>query len=187
MTQLPHAARPTPRLRLSPEPAPGRQTHARFDGAWWPRTHDLEAELVDVIPLLDARVTRVERVCYPIADWTDTPKRLMTGHRRLDLDGYNYQATGTVRFAGPDDTVVLAVVAPEAEPESAAWELQAALDSHEHRTADELSRAAGPASRAQATDRSATAQWENDGGGGDQAPLASDYIPAPSPLAGLTR
>jgi len=50
-----------PRLRLKPAaPAMGH-----VDGAWWPRTRDLTAELPALLAAVAARLGRIDRVTGP--------------------------------------------------------------------------------------------------------------------------
>ncbi len=160
MTHPTHFTSPKARLRLSPE----NPVLGRLDGAWWPRSDDLETELATILPIADERLHGVERVCYRLPDWTEAHRTAWFGRHRVHLDGYNFQAAATVRLVGPEATLVLAVVPAHTDPDVAEWEMDAALDRNERRSADELSHAAGPAGRARVAERAAASQWETDGG-----------------------
>jgi hypothetical protein len=60
-----------PRLRLQQD----RNGAALLDGAWWPRSADLAAELPELIPALDERHGRVTRVMVGTADWNASRPR----------------------------------------------------------------------------------------------------------------
>ena len=65
------------RLRLKPKaPRTGY-----VDGAWWPRSHDLAAELPTLVEVLAVRLGPVGRVAYSIGAW-DTPPRARPDRRR---------------------------------------------------------------------------------------------------------
>jgi hypothetical protein len=113
----------TPRLRLKPKaPATGY-----VDGAWWPHSDDLAAELPDLLAVLSVRLGPVGRVMYRMDDWATPPARLVTGGRSVRLDGYRRQPVGTVEVTGlAGRGIVLAVVAPQTNPDQAHATLMAA-------------------------------------------------------------
>jgi len=63
--------RHAPRLRLKPE-AP---TTGYVDGAWWPHSRDLTAELPTLLPALTDRLGRIEHVTYSLTTWPPAPRR----------------------------------------------------------------------------------------------------------------
>src|ERR1700736_6945801 len=65
----------TPRLRLKPK-AP---RSGYVDGAWWPRSDDLAAELPDLLAVLSVRLGRIDRVLYKLTEWAKTSAKLVTG------------------------------------------------------------------------------------------------------------
>lgn len=70
-TQPPPARHPPLRLRLKPSaPATGY-----VDGAWWPRSRDLTAELAALGEVL---AIRLERVAYGLSAWDRAPRRTRT-------------------------------------------------------------------------------------------------------------
>ncbi len=106
----------TPRLRLKPK-AP----HSGYvDGAWWPHSADLAAELPDLIAVLSVRLGPIGRVVYRSDEWPATPRKLFTAGRTIRLDGYGIQPPHTVEILGLNrQSVVLLVVAPHADPDQA--------------------------------------------------------------------
>jgi uncharacterized protein DUF5994 len=106
----------TPRLRLkSKAPQSGY-----VDGAWWPHSDDLTAELPDLLSVLSVRLGPIGRVIYNMNEWATPPKKLPTGGRTVRLDGYRLQPVNTVEVLGLNrDKIVLLVISPDADPEQA--------------------------------------------------------------------
>jgi hypothetical protein len=125
----------TPRLRLKPK-AP----HSGYvDGAWWPRSDDLAAELPDLLAVLSVRLGRIDRVMYNLNEWAKAPRKLATGGRRVRLDGYQRQPTNTVEVLGLNrNRIALLVVPPNADPDHAHATLMAAAAPSNDTTVDGL-------------------------------------------------
>src|SRR5690348_15684128 len=106
----------TPRLRLKPK-AP---VSGHVDGAWWPQSDDLAAELPDLLAVLSVRLGVIDRVLYNLAEWAQMPKRLTTGGRAVRLDGYRLQPANTLQVVGLGrEKILLLVVPPHADPDIA--------------------------------------------------------------------
>ncbi|SPM30677.1 DUF5994 family protein [Mycobacterium terramassiliense] len=106
----------TPRLRLKAK-AP---QSGYVDGAWWPHSDDLTAELPDLLSVLSVRLGRIARVLYNMNDWATAPAKFATGGRTVRLDGYHRQPVNTVEVLGLNRSkIVLLVVSPHADPEQA--------------------------------------------------------------------
>lgn len=132
-----------PRLRLKPE-AP---TTGWVDGAWWPHSPDLTAELPSLLPALTARLGRVERVTYHLAAWPPAARRLRSGDERSDvrLEGFRSQhpATLTVIGIGGRRRLTLLVIPPGADPDLAHHALLTAARRDNADTVDTLLAALG--------------------------------------------
>lgn len=90
------------------------------DGAWWPRTADLTAELPDLLAVLSIRLGRIGRVVYSLGEWVKAPKTLAVGEHDVRLDGYRFQPIDTIEIIGLDgNEIVLLVVSSQLEPEQA--------------------------------------------------------------------
>jgi hypothetical protein len=125
----------TPRLRLKPK-AP---RSGYVDGAWWPRSDDLAAELPDLLAVLSIRLGRIDRVMYNLNEWAKAPAKLATGGRRVRLDGYRRQPTHTVEVLGLNrNRIALLVVPPNADPDGAHDTLMAAAGPSNDSTVDRL-------------------------------------------------
>ena len=106
----------TPRLRLKPK-AP---QSGYVDGAWWPHSEDLTAELPDLLAVLSIRLGPIGRVIYNVNEWATPPAKFTTGGRTVRLDGYRLQPVNTVEVLGLNrEKIVLLIVAPHADPEQA--------------------------------------------------------------------
>ncbi|OBB65855.1 DUF5994 family protein [Mycobacterium sp. 852014-50255_SCH5639931] len=106
----------TPRLRLKPKaPASGY-----VDGAWWPHSDDLAAELPDLLSVLSVRLGPIGRVLYNVNEWARPPAKFLTGGRTVRLDGYRLQPVNTVEVLGLNRAkTVLLVVSSDADPDDA--------------------------------------------------------------------
>jgi Family of unknown function (DUF5994) len=110
------SSRHTPRLRLKPK-AP---QSGYVDGAWWPHSEDLMAELPDLLSVLSVRLGPIGRVIYNISDWQRAPAKFATAARTVRLDGYRRQPVNTIEVIGLNRAkVVLLVVSPHADPSQA--------------------------------------------------------------------
>ena len=106
----------TPRLRLKPK-AP---QSGYVDGAWWPHSEDLTAELPDLLSVLSVRLGPIGRVIYNLNEWAKPPAKFATGGRTVRLDGYRLQPINTVEVLGLNrEKIVLLVVSPHANPDQA--------------------------------------------------------------------
>jgi Family of unknown function (DUF5994) len=125
----------TPRLRLKPK-APRTGC---VDGAWWPHSADLAAELPDLLAVLSVRLGVIGRVMYNLAEWAKVPSRLATGGRTVRLDGYHRQPVNTIEVVGLDNArIALLVVAPQTEPDQAHATMMAAAGVDDASTVDGL-------------------------------------------------
>jgi hypothetical protein len=125
----------TPRLRLKPKaPSTGY-----VDGAWWPHSADLAAELPDLLAVLSVRLGVIGRVMYNLGEWAKVPSRLATGGRTVRLDGYHRQPVNTIEVVGLDNArIALLVVAPQTDPDQAHATLMAAAGVDDVSTVDGL-------------------------------------------------
>ena len=81
----------TPRLRLKPK-AP---QSGYVDGAWWPHSANLTADLPDLLSVLSVRLGPIGRVIYNVNEWETPPAKFATGGRTVRLDGYRLQPVNT--------------------------------------------------------------------------------------------
>ncbi len=125
----------TPRLRLKPK-AP---RSGYVDGAWWPQSDDLTAELPDLLAVLSVRLGRIDRVLYNLNEWANVPAKLTSGGRAVRLDGYRRQPSNTVEVLGLNhDRIALLVVPPHTDPDQAHTTMMAAAGPNDASTVDDL-------------------------------------------------
>lgn len=111
-----HEPMHTPRLRLKPKAAQS----GYVDGAWWPHSTDLTAELPDLLSVLSVRLGPIGRVLYNVNEWPDAPSKFAVARRIVRLDGYRLQPASTVEILGLNRArIVLLVVSPHAESDQA--------------------------------------------------------------------
>ena len=125
----------TPRLRLKPK-AP---QSGYVDGAWWPHSADLTAELTDLLSVLSVRLGPIGRVIYHVGEWDRPPAKFATGGRTVRLDGYRLQPVNTLEIVGLNQNKIsLLVVSPLADPDQAHAILMTAAAPDNALTADSL-------------------------------------------------
>jgi hypothetical protein len=125
----------TPRLKLKPK-AP---QSGYVDGAWWPHSADLTAELPDLLSVLSVRLGPIGRVIYNVKEWETPPAKFATGGRTVRLDGYRLQPVNTVEAVGfNQNKIVLLVVSPQADPDEAHAILMTAAGPDNALTVDSL-------------------------------------------------
>ena len=89
-------------------------------GAWWPRSRDLESELPDLLAVLTVRMGSIERVVYDPDGWAPTPRQLAAVGRAVRLDAYRFHAFNTMYVFGSDGArIVLRVIPAATDAESA--------------------------------------------------------------------
>lgn len=101
-------------VRCTIKPESGRPT-GYVDGAWWPRSRDLAAELPALVAALEPRLGPVERVSYHLDEWEPAPRRIVAGSAVVRLGGHHQQGVGTLDLDGAARRLTLLVVPPEAD------------------------------------------------------------------------
>ncbi|WP_246076372.1 DUF5994 family protein [Amycolatopsis cihanbeyliensis] len=104
------------RLRLKP---PVASSTGFVDGAWWPRSRNLSAELPALLAALRPRLGRVERVTYNLSVWDLAVRKAAVGHQ-VRLDGSFSQAPDLVAVAGAGGRRLTLLVVPPDTAEVAA-------------------------------------------------------------------
>ncbi len=112
----------TLRLRLKPK---SRQADY-IDGAWWPRSSDLAAELPDLLAALMTRPGAVDRIVYDPDGWSHPPRHTTVAGRSIALEPYPFRLHNTMYVVGTDAAVmVLHVILPSTDSHTAYSELVA--------------------------------------------------------------
>ncbi|MGY1737605.1 DUF5994 family protein [Geodermatophilus sp. SYSU D00684] len=145
-----------------------------LDGAWWPRTSDLTAELPPLLEELHRRGIRITRVTFHPDSWPPTTRRLQTGGRTVRLgwfrriDRHLLNLTGDLGRARLD----LLVVPPSTTAGVAQRAFDAATDRANRDEPTALLDGLGtgdlpvppPRAAAATPDDGAAAAWDTDGG-----------------------
>ncbi|MFI0825862.1 DUF5994 family protein [Streptomyces roseolus] len=165
------------RLSLTPKTT----LTGQLDGAWWPRSRDLAAELPALADALEGRWDRITRVLVNPGPWPVVPHKVaVTGHL-LHVGWFTEQ--------DPDKVILLScttgrcdllVIPPETEPTSAARLMTAAALPGSILTASSLMSGEAAADRRTREVRSSEDAWETDGGA---VPLSRPR-PAAHPVVG---
>ena len=100
----------TPRLRLKPKALPT----GYVDGAWWPRSDDLAAELPDLLAVLSVRLGQISNMSYLGREWANTPARVIVGGCAVRLEAYRRHPQNTVEILGVSGTSIMLLVVPPA-------------------------------------------------------------------------
>jgi Family of unknown function (DUF5994) len=134
MPSGPRTSPPT-RLSLKPEAAPCGQV----DGAWWPRSSDLPAELPALLTAVRDRLGHVERISYNLAGWPDTPRRLVMQNQMVRLGGYRTNSVHTIELrTGRGDAATLLLIPVDSSPEFAEAAMSMAARPGGDDTAEEI-------------------------------------------------
>ncbi|WP_199551481.1 DUF5994 family protein [Streptomyces sp. N35] len=164
-------------LRITPPPSPsGARVELKsptgqglLDGAWWPRSRDLTAELPALAEVLDPLWGRVTRVAVNPMLWPVVPRKVPLGHRVLNVGWFAAELDphkllllgyGTGRWD-------LLVIPPETDAATAARLMSAAcaVDGPALTATDLVAAAlAGHDVAVQDRPQSAQESWEYEGG-----------------------
>ncbi|MFE3323784.1 DUF5994 family protein [Streptomyces sp. NPDC059176] len=173
------------RLSLTPKT---RSVTSVLDGAWWPRSRDLAAELPSLADALEARWGRITRIAVNPSRWPAIPRRVaVTGHAvhvdwftELDPDKIVLLSYTTIRCD-------LLVIPPESQPASAARLMSAAATPGSVLTAGVLLSDEAATARREREDRRSEEVWEADGGAA-RGPVAQPVVGVRMPpLPGYVR
>ncbi|MFJ3494843.1 DUF5994 family protein [Streptomyces sp. NPDC086091] len=128
----------SPALRLSL--APAGSAPALLDGAWWPRSRDLTAELPSLTAELDSLWGRITRITVNPTHWPAVP-------RKVPVAGHVVKVGWFLAEQDPHELLLLSyhvgrwnllVVPPETPPATAARLMAAASDPQRSATATGL-------------------------------------------------
>lgn len=109
-----------------------------FDGAWWPRSRDVMAELPDLITALGAHLGHIPRVALDTLAWDTVPRSVTVNGCTVKI-GRFATTTGTISLSrGMQDHFLLLVVPPGSKPRSAASAMEGAAATGNHTPAGEL-------------------------------------------------
>ncbi|MER7842253.1 DUF5994 family protein [Streptomyces sp. NPDC096040] len=97
-------------------------THDRqgvLDGAWWPRSRDIAAELPALIAALPEHLGPITRIGLDTAAWEELPTRLILDDRVVRIDSFPVGDDTVLITRGDQDHFSLLVIPPHATPDAA--------------------------------------------------------------------
>ncbi|CAM5505961.1 DUF5994 family protein [Streptomyces narbonensis] len=149
------------RLSLTPKTT----LAGRLDGAWWPRSRDLTAELPSLVDALEERYGRITRVTVNPTRWPVVPHKVAVAGHTVHVGWFTEQ--------DPDKMILLSytvgrcdllVIPPETEPAAAARLMTAAALPGSVLAASVLMSDEAMIDRRMRDARSGEDAWETDGG-----------------------
>ncbi|MEV7776832.1 DUF5994 family protein [Kitasatospora sp. NPDC088351] len=96
-----------------------RSREGLLDGAWWPRSRDIGAELPGLVAALTEHLGPVASVGLDAEAWDDVPARLVVDGRSVRIDRYPVGDDTVIITRGDRDHFSLLVVPPQASQEAA--------------------------------------------------------------------
>jgi len=90
-----------------------------LDGAWWPRTRHIEAELPALVSALTRHIGPITRVGLDATAWEGLPTRLVIDGRVVRIDSYPVGDDTILVTRGERDLFALLVIPPNADTEEA--------------------------------------------------------------------
>ncbi|MFE0352102.1 DUF5994 family protein [Streptomyces nigra] len=97
-------------------------THDRqgvLDGAWWPRSRDIVAELPRLISALTRHLGPITRVGLDAGAWEGLPTRMIIDDRVVHIDSFPVGDDTVLITRGDQDLFSLLVIPPHATPGAA--------------------------------------------------------------------
>ncbi|MEU3772135.1 DUF5994 family protein [Streptomyces sp. NPDC032472] len=91
----------------------------RLDGAWWPRSRDIETELPALISVLTGHLGPITRVGVDASAWNGLPTRLVIDDQIVHLDSDPVGDDTVLITRGHNDHFVLLVVPPDTTADAA--------------------------------------------------------------------
>ncbi|MGW7538276.1 DUF5994 family protein [Amycolatopsis sp. NPDC054798] len=159
------------RLRLKPP----RSASGSVDGAWWPRSGDLAAEVPGLAAALADAIGPLWRVAFPLSAWAATSRRMIFQGRMVRLEGFRSQNPHLVHATGGNmRRVTLLVVPPQTAAAAAGRALAAAADQNNEARPETIldESAVLPRRWLPAPREGELARWESEGGGAGRRPGA---------------
>jgi len=116
-------------------------THERqgiLDGAWWPRSRDVAAELPGLITVLTERLGPITRIGLDSAAWNELPTRITVDDRVVHIDSYSVGDDTALVTRGDQDLFTLLVVPPGTPLEAARAAMAEAVEAGNPKQAQQI-------------------------------------------------
>ncbi|MFI9568334.1 DUF5994 family protein [Streptomyces rishiriensis] len=120
-----------------------------FDGAWWPRSRDLDRQLSGLLAALTARLGPLARVGLDAGAWDERPGRLVVDGHTVRVDWSTVGDDTMIVTRGDQDHFLFLVVPPQTAPSPARAAMAMAVRDGNDASAERLRAATGvtPAGR----------------------------------------
>jgi hypothetical protein len=115
-----------------------RSREGVLDGAWWPRSRDVAAELPGLVSALTEYLGPITRVGLDAAAWNDLPTRLVVDGRVIHIDSFPIGDDTVLITRGAQDYFSLLVVPPHATPEAARAAMAQAVQAENIASAEQI-------------------------------------------------
>lgn len=113
--------------------------HGPLDGAWWPRSDDLQREVADLVDHFPGG--RIDHLVYSRPDWTNTAPRVRTQHGSIKVGSFPRDDTHVVLLNLASRRILRLLVVPAStDTASAHLMLHRAAEPGNLADADELMR-----------------------------------------------
>jgi hypothetical protein len=150
----------SPRFRLKSTAQRGTKY---VDGAWWPRSDDLMAELPDLLAMLPYRLRAISRVTYNPSEWTAAPAEIAYGGKGVRLVGRHQQANTVEVLDVEGNKIALLVVPFRTDPDQAHAIVMAAAASDNVSSADTLLMISPKQRESRKKSAAARERWDSQG------------------------
>jgi len=146
-----------PRLRLALSDSIGG---GGLDGAWWPRSRNLETELADLVQRSPVSVGRIVRAVYSTPDWQPAPRRIRVGDGFVKVGSFPHDDNHRILLRLSNRQILqVMVVPPDSSPTLALSVMTTAASPSNRDGAATILRDAQDAEAAENV-----ARWSDDGG-----------------------
>jgi hypothetical protein len=152
----------TQRARLRLKSA--HRSCGHVQGAWWPHSTRLTAELPELLDTLAPRLGTIARVSYHAGDWSSAPRHAILFGTEVALDTDAESPHTVTVFGEAFGRLTLLVIPPYTEPSEAYATVMAAASSDDVSTPDQLLGISSPRWKTRALTPVALHRWETDGG-----------------------
>ncbi|MEU2228461.1 DUF5994 family protein [Streptomyces sp. NPDC018347] len=109
-----------------------------LDGAWWPRSRDIAAELPALLSALTRHLGPLTRVGLDSAAWAGLPTRIVVDDRVVHVDSFPVGDDTVLITRGDQDLFSLLVIPPHATPEAARAAMAQAVRADNISKADQI-------------------------------------------------
>lgn len=109
-----------------------------LDGAWWPSSHDIGAELPALLSALTEHLGPVSRVGLDATAWEGIPTRIVVDDRVIHVDSFPVGDATVLITRGEKDLFSLLVVPPDTSPEAAHAAMAQAVSAGNPSTAEQI-------------------------------------------------